>query len=425
MTRPNPEMTLRQFLVELYAPRHKLTEGTLHQYAVAVDSLDKWHGEPLRLCDLTSETAIAWLAYLQKRPIARITVKNRRRHLLTLWIAAYRVGLTKIAPSVPSLSKPRSRPKAAPGTPAELSPDMLLTDYVHHYARKRSISAKGRYQYVVAANSLDRYSGEPVKLNELSDSLFNDWIEQIELSDSAPFTLRNRRAHLLALWKDAHRAELAPTAPRDVRRIRCPWTPPQAWSHAQVCELLRAAESLDGYIPGRRWVRSNQGEIKRSAFWGLMIRVAWDTGLRHGDILALTRQQLFPDGTVQVIQHKTERWHGMRLHPETLAAIAAHVPADQQQLFKWPTSMEYFRRQFTALVRLAGIPAGSFKKLRKSSATDVEMRFPGCGAAHLGHVVAGDIARNHYLDPRLTLANKPMPLALCTSGQQLQTGGAA
>ncbi|HEY5311923.1 MAG TPA: tyrosine-type recombinase/integrase, partial [Pirellulales bacterium] len=416
-------MPLRQFLVDLYAPRHKLRPGTLHQYLVAVDSLDNWHGQPVRLCDLTSEMAIAWLAYLQTRRLARITIKNRRRHLLTLWMGAYRCALVELVPVVPVLGKPRSKPRPTEEPPAALAADMPLADYVHHYASQRGIVQKSVYQFQVAVNSLNRWSGEPLRLCDLTDELFNDWLEHILGEDSAPTTIRGRRTHALALWNAAWRAGLVPQKARNVRPVRCPWQPPVAWPHAEVCELLRAAECLRGHTPSQRWLRSRVGSVERSTFWSLIVRVAWDTGLRLSDILTLTRGQVANDGTIQLVQSKTRRWHGARLHAGTLEAIAKRSLGAGELLFRWPSSREYFGREFREIVRLAGIPAGSFKKLRKSSASDVEMRYPGCGAAHLGHVVAKDIARNHYLDPRLTLATKPMPLALCTSTHQQREGG--
>ncbi len=52
---------------------------------------------------------------------------------------------------------------------------------------------------------------------------------------------------------------------------------------------------------------------------------------------------------------------------------------------------------------------GSFKKIRKASASNVELRFPGCGSAHLGHVSQATLAQTNYLDPRIVGKNKPLP----------------
>ena len=64
---------------------------------------------------------------------------------------------------------------------------------------------------------------------------------------------------------------------------------------------------------------------------------------------------------------------------------------------------------------------GTMKKLRKSSASDVELHHPGLGGFHLGHRAGRDIARLHYLDPRIIAENRPMPdtaqVGLAKSGQ--------
>ena len=60
----------------------------------------------------------------------------------------------------------------------------------------------------------------------------------------------------------------------------------------------------------------------------------------------------------------------------------------------------------------AGIPPGSFKRLRKSSATEIERHYPGMGGPHLGHVSLRGIAETNYLDPTLLIDTKPMPRPL-------------
>ncbi|HWA97240.1 MAG TPA: hypothetical protein VG713_02055, partial [Pirellulales bacterium] len=87
-------------------------------------------------------------------------------------------------------------------------------------------------------------------------------------------------------------------------------------------------------------------------------------------------------------------------------------------ILTWHASPELMRRQFDSLAMAAGLE-GTIKKLRKSAATDVELRFPGCGAAFLGHAHEMGIAGRHYLDPRLLIQTRPMPRPLRTLDQQV------
>jgi len=190
-----------------------------------------------------------------------------------------------------------------------------------------------------------------------------------------------------------------------------PWVPPTAWTYEQVQQLLERAESLDDYYPADRWLANERDRMRRASFWGLVIRLAWDTGLRGCDLLELRPRSLTSRRTIELIQSKTGRWHMTMVHEETRDKILASFPPDRRTIIPWVMTPKYFRDEFSELVKAAGLK-GTFKTLRKSSATEVELHYPGCGAAHLGHVQPGDIARKNYLDPKLLIENKPMPRPL-------------
>lgn len=418
-----------RFLAEFYAPRRKLSKGSIEQHRWVVESLDAWSGDPVRLCDLSTALVSDWLRYLQRRGLSMVTVQNRRRHLLTLWAEAYRAGLVDVAPSVPALSLRirKNRAYINRGVPgAELKPDMLLRDYVHHYNLKRSLAKATAYQYEVAASSVDSWNGSPVRLDMLCDDLVNRWLVNLESSSMAQATIRGRRRHLIALWHSAIRDGLVSQQKREIRLVRAAPVPPEAWSHAEVCRLLGAAQRLRGCYPSERWIHALGVSVRRAVFWEIMVRVAWDTGLRTGDILKLTISQFNADGTVEFVQSKTTRWHMTRVHAETLRVIKASVAGSRERIVEWFSSREWFAREFAKLVASAGIRQGSFKRLRKSSATEVELHYPGCGAAHLGHVVPGSVAQAHYLDPRLLAHDKPMPRPLVVPKDSMisERGGA-
>ena len=81
---------------------------------------------------------------------------------------------------------------------------------------------------------------------------------------------------------------------------------------------------------------------------------------------------------------------------------------DRETLLPLPYCKEMFRKQFEQLVTLSHLD-GSLKKIRKSSATNVEMRHPGWGAIHLGHLTGFKTADAHYFDFRIIAARKPNP----------------
>jgi integrase len=82
-------MTLRTFLEECYLPnRPGMAAGTIEQYKLAVKSIDLWHGEHVRLCDLCRELVHLFMSAQAADGRTASTVNSKRRTLLTLWRAA-------------------------------------------------------------------------------------------------------------------------------------------------------------------------------------------------------------------------------------------------------------------------------------------------------------------------------------------------
>lgn len=303
---------------------------------------------------------------------------------------------------------------------------MMLLEYLHEaYKVKRSISPGAVYQYEVAVQSLDRWSGEPVRVDELCDALVNRWVRFLESQSIAPATLRNRRRHLLTLWISACRDELCPTRPHDVRCPPLPYKAPRAWPYEDVCKLLGAAMTLEGQYPSERWVTDVTWRLPRRVIWSLLIRIGWDTGIRLYDLWNLKRSQFAADGEFEIVQRKTGRWHLSKVHPSTMQAIDQSEADKRDFIVPWRASLKWFDLEFAKIVEAAEVLPGPFKRIRKSSATEVEKFHPGCGGTHLGHVSGMGIAEKHYLDPRLLVSRRPMPRELrpvCAAGALVVAG---
>ena len=275
---------------------------------------------------------------------------------------------------------------------------MTLNDYLEtRYELKRSICQGTADGYRQAVRSLERFAGREVTLGELTPDLVNAWIRSLKV---AATTIAHRRRHALTLWRAASEDELcSPPALWKIRRVRTPPKVPVAWSAEEVRLLAHAAKQLDGDYP--------KIGVRRSFFWQVAIRVGWDTALRTGDLLALDPSAFRSSHhRVVVVQHKTGKPVLVALHATTMSFLRAvpHWPF----IVWWPYTDEYFRTEFAEIVKLASLK-GSFKKLRKSSGSDVEKTNPGWGSAHLGHSFGPKISHMFYFDPTITGCNKPMP----------------
>ena len=116
----------------------------------------------------------------------------------------------------------------------------------------------------------------------------------------------------------------------------------------------------------------------------------------------LRADMIGPNGVVAFSQHKTGRVVIGRLSESTLEVLRsslAYLPRDL--VTPWDCSHETFTDQMRTLVTKAGIRAGTWKWLRKSGATDVELQSPGSATRHLGHAPGSTIAARHYIDPAI------------------------
>lgn len=212
--------------------------------------------------------------------------------------------------------------------------------------------------------------------------------------DHAPATVKDLRGDLLTLWRHAAVQGLCePPAAWEVWKPKVPATLPECYSIEEVRELLLGC----GHMRGR------YGKLARAAYWDALIRVAWDTGLRKGDLLRLSAGDL--RGHVLVtVAHKTGARVIHTLAPETVAALLA-----VGRLAFTPRPW-YFTPHFHELRDLT-VGHGQFKWLRRSSGSYVALEHgDAAGAAHLGHTSVATFRR--YYDARLIGDSRPAPPAL-------------
>jgi integrase len=276
---------------------------------------------------------------------------------------------------------------------------LTLREYVAVYATQRQIGPETVRQYRVAVGRLEEWAGAGVRLDELSELLVSHWLRHLE-TIVAPATARSKRNQILSLWRAAAAEYLCNPPMRAVRASRVPWIARECWELPEVLKLLRAASWARGRHPCG---------IRRADWWDLAIRVAWDSGLRWGDLVTLQAGDI-DRGLAVIRQSKTSAPVAIRLHESTQARIAQSLAeAPREILLPWVASRETFAKQLKVLVRRAGIRPGTWKWLRRGSATNVEAQAPGRGfaARHLGHAPGSRIAEINYICPRVVAQAAP------------------
>lgn len=266
-----------------------------------------------------------------------------------------------------------------------------LGAYAANYSLLRDVRPETVRQYQITARLFEKWAGGPVQLEQLDEASVSAWLRDYAASGVEPETVRSKKVGLLALWRAAADERLCDPPMRRIRSVKVPYKPPTCWDAHEIMTLLESCKSL------KRWHRSG---LRRSVWFDLAIRVAWDTGLRQGDQWSLPVSLVKPDGAIALCQSKTSRPVVCQLAPSTMDALRRSLElAPRELVTPWMASHETFDDQFGRLVRKAGIRSGTWKWVRRASATDVELQLPGSASAHLGHVPGSRIAERNYLDP--------------------------
>ena len=285
------------------------------------------------------------------------------------------------------------------------------------YSLLRDVRPSTVRQYVIVADLFERWAGGPVPLDQLDERSVSEWLRDYS-AGRKPATVRGKKNMLLALWRAAaDDGACEEPVSRRVRKTRVPASVVTAWTKAEVEQLLAACHGLP------RWHRCG---LRRSVWWDLAVRVAWDSGIRWGDQIALPVSAVRPDGSVCWTQSKTGKIATFRFSPSTMAALEASLKACPRSLvMPWPSSHETFRDQVKRLVRRAGIRAGTWKWIRRGSGTDVELQQPYAGHRHLGNTRA--VFEASYGDQSILGGSVPPPrellVAALASQARKDTGG--
>ena len=278
----------------------------------------------------------------------------------------------------------------------------VLRDYIsEEYAVDRVLNKNALYQMINSANIFSRFLERPAILSDLNDRMVSECLKAVE-GFYAPRTLLGLRKNLLSAWNHAYECEFLDERPGRVRRVIVPQKPPKAFTPGQVAMMVKASEKLEGKFKGTA--------ISYGFYMKVAINLAYDTGLRRSDLWRLSIDHISENGVGAIDQHKTGTMVVFQVKPDTLQIMAelcalsgSRIPLDRSARTVWLL--------FEKVKKLAGMKIqGSFQKLRRTAATQVEKAQPGCGAAtrFLGHRSA-DLARKHYIDPTQAYTDAPSP----------------
>lgn len=173
-----------------------------------------------------------------------------------------------------------------------------------------------------------------------------------------------------------------------LRRVRLDTLDPFVWSANEVGCLVSSVYQ----VIGRRELPIVRQE--RQWYWASLILVAYYTGLSQVDLHRLSTCDVMSNGVIVFSRSRTKKRVVVGVPLQFASELLVRPPG-----LLWPkrTSDEFFRREFARIVKAAGL-VGTFKKLRKTCGTDVEVRHPGRGHEYLGNTRS--VFERHYLAVR-------------------------
>lgn len=240
---------------------------------------------------------------------------------------------------------------------------MKLFEIISDYILTHDLKPGSESYYRRCAKVFKNYLGyEPDDL-QFSANLVNTFIRDKTLAGKSPYYCRSLRNALRALLRHVH-----PDCGR-LRPVKCRELLNDTWSPEDVTNLAAAAKSKE---------------------MRLLILVAYYTGLSGCDLRRLERKHVANNGVIHFARQKTGKRVVVAIPPELLPELPT-----EGLLFPLRTTEEWFRRCFQGVVKRAGL-CGTFKKLRRSSGTAIEMMHPGRGHIHLGNTRS--IFETNYLD---------------------------
>lgn len=261
-----------------------------------------------------------------------------------------------------------------------------IRDFAASYCLTKGVTAGYARQYRILCNRFDWH------METLTTDAVDAYLTAA-LTKLKPITVHRHRRMIQTLVREWQRTGQVNGCTRPIRRVQYHLPPVRAWSREEMGRLLAVAAEMP------RGTRHCPYNLLLPAW----IRVAFSTGLRRSDLLAIEHAQI-RGNKIAVTQSKTGHVHVATLSPGALMSIAS-LPRRGPKIFGGLVSGVQIVRAMRRLVKQAGL-AGSGKFLRRSSATYAEMQ--GVDAKRqLGH--RSDGMKRFYLD-QIILSDNTAPL---------------
>jgi integrase len=266
---------------------------------------------------------------------------------------------------------------------------MPLFRILDTYLLTHEVEAETADHYRRCVNVFSKWAKDNLPAKEFTVEMVNRFLLAKQTEGRSSYYRRSLRNVLGALLRYLWGTPL----PSPLRSVKLEELEPQAWTAAEMAELVAACHRL---------------RAEKRDYWMSLVLAAYYTGLERVDLQRLERRHIQENGAIPFNRHKTGKRVLVWIPLDLLELIDCTRP-NTGPIWEWGKSAEYFRREFAAIVDDAGL-TGTFKRLRKTAGTAVEAEHPGRGHDYLGH--SRKIFETHYGDRRQFAVAPIMPRVL-------------
>ncbi len=260
------------------------------------------------------------------------------------------------------------------------SPPITLRKWHAQYCQMTDLADSTRKNYLAAIGHFERWADGPITVAEAAKCV-NEFLEAV--SRTSRISARSRRTSIVAMLRRAESSGHCKLPPK-IRSIKVPDHSPRAFTVEDLQSLIDHADPLQAAA----------------------IRLAFDSGLRRGDLFAVTWADVFKTPTGwQLVRtaNKTKRRVVRRLRPATMTALEAIRSKSDPRLLPLDVLVDGgWNNRWHALGRRAGVDTKrmGLQAIRRSGAT--ASKRAGLNASeYLGHSTnSGNLAERFYIDPR-------------------------
>lgn len=284
-----------------------------------------------------------------------------------------------------------SRAKA---THPDESQPVTLDDWRKQYALRRGLCPKASYFMGRSVELFEIWLCRDSTIKDLDEDVVSRWVMWLE-ERYAPRTIAGVKASLVSIWR--YLAEEKKCGwPGRIRKAPKPTPQPIAWTVDELKAVRLAATKARGHL---------FNGVSRALYLTTLIDVAYESGLRRGDLWRLEQSHFMPTGIIILRQHKTGWPHEPLIYPDTLERVR-QLPGKYP--LRWPGTDRCFYDCWRIWVlRPSGVRSGVLQQLRRTGATQIESIRPHETSRYLGH--KSPEMKAHYVDRAQAYGPAPQP----------------